>query len=505
MQRSVLAVAILVFVLIVACVMAFYWETAHSIESVWRCSETFAHGYVIIPIALYLVWRERGSLVTIPIVPTLLPVPMIALAGLGWFVAQTASVLGGAQFMLVAMVPLAVWAVFGTGMLRALAFPLAFLFFAVPFGEFAVPKLMDWTADFTILALKASGVPVFREGNSFNIPSGRWSLIQACSGARYLIASLVVGTLYAYLTYRSLHRRLAFIAAAIAVPLVANWVRAYMIVMIGHMSSNRLAVGVDHAIYGSVFFGVVMALLFGVASVWREDFGARPARRPAMEGSALGVSLAWLAVCGIAVLAAVSPWPLLYARVEAATTTRDVRLGKIVPAAGWAPASPLSGHFRPDFQDQLAETTQYFANGDVHVGVFIGYYAAQTQRRELISYRNQLVRPTNIAWRVIHLGRAATVVGNTSVTVRAAEVIGDGAHLVVWQWYWVDGRLTANDVIAKILLAWSRLTGSGDDSAVVVLFSPVVGAKVNAEVALGEFAAGMGSSIARTLQEAGAR
>ena len=53
-----------------------------------------------------------------------------------------------------------------------------------------------------------------------------------------------------------------FVAASILVPIVANWLRAYMIVMIGHLSNNKLAVGVDHIIYGWVFFGIVMLLLF---------------------------------------------------------------------------------------------------------------------------------------------------------------------------------------------------------------------------------------------------
>ena len=89
-----------------------------------------------------------------------------------------------------------------------IAFPLAFLFFAIPFGGFMLPWLMEMTADFTVSALRLSGVPVYREGMSFLIPSGAWSVVEACSGLRYLIASFMVGTLYAYLTYRSPRRRL---------------------------------------------------------------------------------------------------------------------------------------------------------------------------------------------------------------------------------------------------------------------------------------------------------
>src|SRR5690606_32354628 len=112
--------------------------------------------------------------------------------------------------------------------------------------------------------------PVFREGLHFTLPTGRWSVVEACSGLRYLIASLALGVLYAYLQFRTLRYRLAFVALAILVPIVANWVRAYGIVMLGHVSNMKIAAGADHLIYGWVFFGMVMALLFWIGSRWRE-------------------------------------------------------------------------------------------------------------------------------------------------------------------------------------------------------------------------------------------
>ena len=104
------------------------------------------------------------------------------------------------------------------------AFPLAYLLLAVPFGEALIPPLIDFTADFTVTALQLTGIPVYREGSFFTIPSGNWSVVEACSGLRYLIASFTLGTLYAYLTYRSLKRRLIFIALSVIVPIIANGV-----------------------------------------------------------------------------------------------------------------------------------------------------------------------------------------------------------------------------------------------------------------------------------------
>jgi exosortase A len=175
------------------------------------------------------------------------------------------------------MIVLAVCAVVGSQIARAIAFPLAFSLLAVPIGEFLVPVMIEHTADFTVGALRLSGIPIYREGNNFVIPSGRWSVVEACSGLRYLIASITLGLLYAYLTYSSLLRRSLFVLASVLVPIVANWVRAYMIVMIGHLSGMKYAAGVDHLLYGWVFFGLVMLMLFWIGSRWREDLVAIPA------------------------------------------------------------------------------------------------------------------------------------------------------------------------------------------------------------------------------------
>ena len=260
-----------VVLLLLAWVLAVYGQTTWSMVTIWERSETFAHGFVVVPIVLYLLWRNRAAIDAIAPRPWLPALGGIALLGALWLVASRLRVNSVAQFAMVAMIPLSVWAVLGTAAVRVLAFPLAFLFFAVPVGEFMMPQLIEWTADVTVAALRATGVPVYREGTFFTIPTGRWSVVEACSGLRYLIASLMVGCLYAYLSFRSPVRRAIFVACAIAVPIVANWIRAYGIVMLGHLSQNRIAVGADHLLYGWLFFGIVMVLLFWIGSRWRED------------------------------------------------------------------------------------------------------------------------------------------------------------------------------------------------------------------------------------------
>ncbi|WP_200259262.1 exosortase A, partial [Halorhodospira neutriphila] len=257
---------------------AAFFPTYRGIVEIWARSETFAHGFLIVPIVAFLVFRLRHRLS--PLAPRPSGLALLPLAGLvlAWVLGALVEVESVRHFSAVLMIPALVWLLLGTAVVRELQFPLAYLLFAVPFGAFLVPWLMEYTADFTVAAVQASGVPVYREGLRFQLPSGSWSVVAACSGVRYLIASVALGALYSYLVYRSWRRRLLFMAAAVLVPIVANGVRAYLIVMLGHLSGMELAVGVDHLIYGWLFFGVMIAAMFWVGGWWREDGGPEPPR-----------------------------------------------------------------------------------------------------------------------------------------------------------------------------------------------------------------------------------
>ena len=283
---------------------AIFWPTFLSMEEVWARSETFAHGYLIVPISIWLIWRKRDELARIRPRADLRGLYLLAAAGVGWLLADAGSVNVVAQLAFIAMLIAAVWTLLGAAFVRAAFFPLMFLFFAVPMGEFLIQPLMGVTADFTVSMLQATGIPVYREGTFFSIPSGDWSVVEGCSGLRYLIASVTLGVLYAYLTYRSWKRRLLFSVAAMIVPVFANSGRAFMIVMIAHLSDMKLALGVDHYIYGWVFFGIVMMLLFWIGGFWREDDQVEPVSPlPVVPAGSAGTGVASRPILPAALLA----------------------------------------------------------------------------------------------------------------------------------------------------------------------------------------------------------
>lgn len=459
------------FLLVLLVLLLLYRETGLAMVGIWQRSDTFAHAFVVPPISLWLIWRQREALALLGPEPCFwFAIPFLA-AALAWLLGDLVAVNALTQLALVAMLVLSVPLVLGHRVAWQIAFPLAFLFFAVPIGEFMMPTLMEATADFTVAALRVSGLPVYREGLQFVIPSGSWSVVEACSGLRYLMASVMVGTLFAYLNYNSLRRRLIFIAFAFLLPLLANWLRAYMIVMLGHLSDNALATGADHLVYGWVFFGIIMLAMFMAGARWAEPPEAVNLRAAVTES---GLGSVWPGAI-LALLLALLPLSALYL-LPGGPGGRDVLLP--APALqGWTETQAGLPLWKPIYGKAAAELQTGYIRQGQPVGLYLAYYRAQGYDSKLISSQNQLVRSEDKQWASLGGSAQALTLAGQALRLRSAELRSAGVpgqastRLLVWQFYWIDGRLTASDVRAKLYGAWQRLSGRGDDAAAVIVYT----------------------------------
>ncbi len=466
-QRRSATTAFLLTGAAIAAVLAVYWETSWSLVSTWLRSDTFAHGMLVFPASLYLIWTHRRALTGAKL--TVNPAGLAALAALTavWVLARVADLLVVQQFALVAMVPALAWILLGWRFVRTMAFPLAFLAFAVPFGDGLIPILMEFTATFTVFALELTGIPVYREGLYFSIPSGDFEVATACSGIRYLIGSVSLGCLYAYLMYRSLRRRLIFVAISAVVPIVANGIRAYLIVLIAHLSDMKLAVGVDHLVYGWLFFGIVMFLLFWIGRAFREDdpdeHGSRdaPLHLDSPRSSHLLTAM-------LAALAIVALGPVFYERVSNAADRLSVDYAPRLPAGvgPWVGPEAVTSSWRPEFVGAQVELAGRYrsAAGSVHLHI-VGY-PRQAQGAELINANNRLYDGTD--WRLLGRDRHAGVVAAVP-SLRELRLRSKSTSLRVWTWYRAGERDTVSDVAVK----WSEvsrvLRGQADSAALVAV------------------------------------
>lgn len=489
-------VALPLVIAVIAIILAIYWRTAESIVAIWSRSETFAHGFLIVPISIVLVWTRRREVANLAPAPDALGLVMMAGAGLAWLLAAAGQVQVVQQYAMTAMIPAAVVAVAGRRVALALAFPLGFLFFGVPVGEVLIPPLMNWTAHFTVVALRLSGIPVFQQGDNFTIPSGTWSVVEGCSGLRYLIASITVGALYAYLSYRRFWKRALFVALSVIVPIIANGLRAYMIVMIAHLSDMRLALGVDHLIYGWVFFGLVVFLLFWLGSFWRDpapgasrDPGAGVPPLPPRPGARAAGS----AVAAIAIAAA---WPLWAAQLDRVGQASGMAtLASPAGASGWRlDPTPLT-NWRPRYSGASTSLFDVYRKGNRAVTLYLGYYPHPRPGAQLVTTTNVMVVQKDPVWQQIGQSLRPEDLGRGSVKVRETRLKSAGQSLLVWDWFRIAGHDLSNPYLAKLLLARERLLGHGADGAAVILATPYGGGPGHAEDTLREFSREMLPSI----------
>lgn len=429
-------------------------------------SDTFTHGYFVFPVFLWLIWRNRDQLTTTACRPDLRGLIFISGAGALWLLSKLAGIQVGEHLAFALILVFTICTVIGFGATNQLKFPLAFLLFLAPVGEELVPVLMEITADMTVWAIRNTGIPIHREGLFFSLPSGNWSVVEACSGIRYLIASSVLGSLYAYLTYVSFKLRLLFFVVSLLVPILANSARAYIIVMLGHFSGNKLATGVDHLVYGWVFFGIVMFVLFSIGA-WliRYDVQSQETKVVLENNENTGITRTSSLIGGYGhivslavIFAIVASWPVWSATIDSRSLTQkstqsteqflpggeltDPELTFVTTAENWQPRN--AGH-----DLRLDAILVELDLPKVRAIAFV--YEQQRQGKEMVSSGNVLVRSKSAIWRLTRSEtREMVSKAGTAVAIKENQLSSTSRRLIVWQWYRVGNSTTSNPLLAKL-------------------------------------------------------
>ncbi len=315
--------------------------------TVWRGSTAYGHCWLVLPIALWLLWERRHVLRDIAPRPAwwacLLALPLSA----AWAMSFWLGIMEGRQLAAVGFLLLLLLAVLGPRLWWGWSPGFLYLLFLVPFGAFLTTALQNFTASFVIFGLDFLRIPYEADSYRITIPEGVFYVAEACAGLRFLIASIAFGVLYAVTIFRSPLRRLIFIAVACVLPVVANGIRGLGIVVLGHVLGSAQAAATDHVLYGWIFFSIVIVLLAASGLPFREDLAPatiRPYGVPAPQPRT-----AWFAA--IPVLAAAVLGPALVLAVGGGST-------KVPPA--WKPqlTIPANCTQMPAAQDEAASVQQ---------------------------------------------------------------------------------------------------------------------------------------------------
>ena len=472
-----------------------YHHTVISVTSIWWHSETYAHGILIIPFTLYMIWTRRQQLAQLQPTFSWWGLALLLPAIFVWLLGTAVDVLAIEQLALLGMIWAMILAVLGRSATKCILFPLIFLIFLVPMGEGLIPILMDFTAAFTVKALLLSGFPVYWEGMSFAIPSGSFEVAKACSGVRYLFASVALGSLFAYINFTSFKKRSLFILVSILLPIVANGLRAYGIVLIAHYSNMKYAVGFDHLIYGWLFFGLIMFLLFYFGNKWRDT-------------EIITTSIKQNVLTNVDAVGLTKPLLMLLLAMAGPMATTWMQTGHVNTGMTVLSAPHGNNQWRQiekqpqqtwkiDFKGVDHEVKAAYSKPPQVVRLYIGFYATESQDAELINQVNSLDDIKH--WTEVQHEARIVVVNNKKIRLHGMVLRSGDQERMIWYWYDLNGFTTANFYIGKLMQSWQRLTGRDHGNAIIALLTTVLSDRKAASEQLQDFLNAMYPAIQLSL------
>lgn len=429
--------------------------------------EAYSHGWLVFGGALFLVCRQINA-EYLSVKPSMTGVLLAGLTACGIALAEVINIrvlqqMGAVFLCWAVLVALAGWR---TGW--RFAVPLGFMIYAVPIWDQLTSVLVNLAVAVNHLLLEVRGIH-FRVDGAFIhlLDVGTFEVAGGCSGLRYVVVSLTLATLFGALNLTRLRSWLTLHVSALALALIVNWLRIFVIVLVGYETEMESGLIKNHEFFGWLLFAAALVPFFILANrLARADgadgservtearalYNTESARMPIARGM-----LALLATVGLVAL------PSTYGAATSATF-QPPRLDAPAELGEWERVEALS-----DWQPYLSEPDQVVhagyaesegASDPVHLGV--GYYAVQEQGKELVHYGTRLAGPE--PWQRVRT-RASPL--RDWQTMIIEHRLRDSRRAVAFSYY-VAGHWTKDQLMVKALMVPSALRGRRDGALVTL-------------------------------------
>lgn len=240
-------------------------------EQVWSTDEQ-GHGPIIIAVSLWLCWHRRDRLREAAERGT--PAGGIAwgLLALGMAMYVLGRIQDIVMFQMAAFIPLIVASLaltFGWAMVRAAAFPIFFLIFAIPVPGPVVDMLtqplkrgVSYVAE---RILFSAGYPISRTGVVLMIGPYQLLVADACAGLNSMFTLEALGLLYLNIVgHTDKLRNLLLALMIVPISFCANVVRVMILVLVTFYFGDEAGQGFVHGFAGMVLFLVGLTLMLSV-------------------------------------------------------------------------------------------------------------------------------------------------------------------------------------------------------------------------------------------------
>ena len=449
--------------LVVAVLLTIFRRDVGDLVALYWTNTTFGHCLFIAPVIGWLVWNRRVDLEQLTPQGWAPGLVLVAAGGFGWLLGDAGTVSFARHLGLVMMLQGAVVTVLGPNVARGLLFPLAYALFLVPFGDFLEPPLQTITVWMTMHLLHLVGVPATVDGVLITAGGKYFEVAEACSGSKFVIAMVAYGVLVANLCYRSWPRRIAFMAMALVVPVLANGLRAFGTIYAAVLTSVEQATGYDHIVFGWVFFGLVMAAVLAIGWKWFD----RAPDAPAFDPAALRGAIRWrldLPVAALLVLAAATIFTGWSAAIAHRAQVLPARID-LPQVAGWtrAPVS-TAAPWMPNYPGADHQLFGRYVDADGNaIDLAIAVYGSQREGKEIVGFG---IGPIQQDDRWVKIKDLDALNGGTVMSITAPGPV----ERQVATWYRVGSVVTSSGKIVKLETLKAKLFG-GPQRAVAIHLS----------------------------------
>ncbi len=185
---------------------------------------------------------------------------LIALFGcsLLWYLFESLSISLPAYILIIFILCLFISTSLSTRVMLAALPYIGLTFFTIPIWSELTPGLVELSSTMVGYAVKLSNLTALLDGNNIFLPSGTIYIADGCSGLRYLTVALLMGYTLVLINNYRLVGALTTILLAIILGLTANWLRIYLLVLIGYYTEMQSSLMHDHETFGWVIFACIL-------------------------------------------------------------------------------------------------------------------------------------------------------------------------------------------------------------------------------------------------------
>ncbi|MFO1407111.1 MAG: exosortase A [Steroidobacteraceae bacterium] len=440
--------------LMLGATVAALWPSAASLSASWEDtgSLTYTHGYAIVAVVAWLLWRSRRRVEAEPLRPCWPAVAALGGSGVLWYLAWSSGIQIVHESLLPPTMLAAVLAVAGWRVAALCAFPVGYLYFAVPVWGVLNDGLQSLTTTSVSVLLRFTGVRAYVEGNFVHIPAGTFEIAGGCSGLHFLIVALAIAALQGELERVGLRTRVLLLVLAGSMAVVTNWVRVYGIILNGYFTDMRgYLVAVDHYRYGWILFALMMCLYFWAS---RRVLSKEPVAVPVDGPGPVADRVPLPALAAAFVALAVAPG---LSQLSEHHVVRGAARVLLPPGQrGWSGPLPAETDWAPLYPGADASALAAYSTGTGAVLVYVNVYRYQSQGHELVGYDNDLLR--GLAAGVSPRDAEPVRVSGGAFTYTLLRVRAAGGDLnTVGYLLVVDGRPVDGELRSKLYYAVSAL------------------------------------------------